>query len=63
MTQYVPFILSLDTISHGKLASLSTPKKNAIAHNPETGSSMWKTRTGIISFIVDYFEQKLGVSF
>jgi hypothetical protein len=65
MTQYDPFILSLDTISlsHGKLASLSTPKKNTIARNPETGSSKWKTRTGIIFFIVDYFDQKLGVSF
>ena len=40
MTQYVPFILSLDatSLSHGKLASLSTPEKNAIAHNRETGS-------------------------
>ena len=57
--------MSLDatSLSHGKLVSLSTPKKDAIAHNPEIGSSMWKTRTGIIFFIVDYFDQKLGVRF
>ena len=60
VTQYVPFTLSLDATSLllGKLASLSTPKMNAIAHNTETGKQELES-----FFIFDYFDHKLGVSF